>query len=47
MPKDGKMTGKTGSAQIIRQGHTASGNFGDDPNMKGKGTKPARDLKAK
>ncbi len=38
--------GKTGSAPIIRQGHTASGRFGDDPNLKGN-VKSARDLTVK
>lgn len=41
------MTGKTGSAPIVRQGHTATGNYGDDPNAKGKGQKKPRDLKVK
>lgn len=26
-------TGKKGSAKIIRQGHTALGRYGDDPNV--------------
>lgn len=38
----------TGSAPIIRQGHTASKNFGSDPNMKGKpASNPVRDLTIK
>lgn len=45
MPKT--IGSKTGSAPIIRQGHTATGNFGDDPMAKGKGMKAVRDLKAK
>lgn len=27
--------GRTGTARVVRQGHTASGRFGDDPNYKG------------
>lgn len=45
MPKP--ISSKTGSAPIMRQGHTATGNHGDDPNAKGKGMKAVRDLKAK
>ncbi len=45
MPK--QMTSKPGSAPIVRQGHTATGNYGDDPNARGKGQKKPRDLKAK
>lgn len=39
-----KPMGNTGKAQIVKQGHTATGHFGDDPMMKGKGQKPTRDL---
>lgn len=37
--------GKTGKAEIVRQGQTASGNFGDDPNMRSRGVKEPRDLR--
>lgn len=39
-----KPMGKTGRGQITKQGHTTSGNYGSDPQMKGKGQKPTRDL---
>jgi hypothetical protein len=45
LPKD--IQSNTGSAPIKKQGHTASGNHGTDPNMKGRGIKPARDLSIK
>lgn len=44
MPKD-RMTSRTGTAQINRTGHTASGQHGDDPNLKAKGRRQPRDLK--
>lgn len=46
MPKEAN-TAKTGNAQIIRQGHTATQNHGSDPNLKGKGNNTPRDLKVK
>lgn len=38
--------GRTGTAPIVRQGQTASGKFGDEPNAKSKTvTSNPRDLK--
>lgn len=46
MPKDPRSTGSArGNAPIRRQGHTTDGNFGTDPQIKGKAQKPVRDLK--
>jgi hypothetical protein len=39
--------GRTGSAPIVKQGHTASGRFGDDPNLKGNVVREPRDLSVK
>lgn len=47
MAKDYPVTkplGRTGSANVMRQGHTASGQFGDDPNPKSTVKKAVRDL---
>lgn len=46
MPKS-NMTSNPGNANIVRQGHTTTGQHGTDPNIKGKGRKPVRDLKVK
>lgn len=46
MPKP-SLNSNPGSAPIVRQGHTATGNHGDDPNIKGRGKKAVRDLKVK
>lgn len=46
MPKR-EMTGKTGNAEIQRQGHTATTKHGSDPNFKGKANDKPRDLKLK
>ncbi len=40
-------TSSAKSAPIIRQGHTSDDTQGSNPQMKGKGQKPVRDLKAK
>lgn len=45
MPKP--ISSKTGSAPIIRSGHTASTKHGADPNAKAVGRPTPRDLKAK
>lgn len=37
MPRE-NMTAKTGSAEIVKQGHTAKSTQGSDPQMKGKGS---------
>ena len=43
-----KISSKTGGAQIFKQGHTATGNNGDDPNTPHRpGTKPVRELNVK
>lgn len=50
MPKKPAVTqpvGRTGSAEVVRQGHTASGKFGDDPTMKGRALPEPRDLNPK
>lgn len=36
--------GRTGTANVVRQGHTATGRFGDDPNFKGNVKGEPRDL---
>lgn len=41
-----KMTGKTGSAPIIKQGHTTTGQFGNDPDSKGR-TRDPREIKVR
>lgn len=46
MPRK-EMTQKTGSAPIVRQGHTTNGNYGSNPNAKGRGQNKPRDLKVK
>lgn len=38
--------GKTGHASIMKQGHTSSGDFGDDPNLKARAGQNPRDLTA-
>lgn len=44
----GKATGNGKGVNINRQGHTASGSFGDDPNLKRRfGNGKPRDLRAK
>lgn len=45
MPKVSTSNAK--SAPIVRQGHTTDGTQGSDPQMKGKGQRPVRDLRAK
>lgn len=47
MPKG--IQSKTGDAPITRQGHTATGNHGDDPNLRGggKAMRKPRDLRVK
>lgn len=35
------------NAPIVRQGHTTDGTQGSDPNAKGKGQRPVRDLRVK
>ncbi len=40
-------TSSAKAAPIVRQGHTATGNHGDDPMAKGRGQKSVRDLRAK
>jgi hypothetical protein len=45
MPKDSY--GKTGSAEIVRVGHSTDGRFGTDPGFNGPSNDPPeRDLKA-
>lgn len=39
--------GRTGSANIVKQGHTASGDFGDEPNLKARSGRNPRDLGVK
>lgn len=46
-PAVSKPLGKTGSASIVKQGHTATGRFGDEPMAKSKTTGNPRDLSAK
>jgi hypothetical protein len=46
MPNTQRPSG-TGSAPIKKQGHTTDGNYGSDPNFKGKGQRPPRDLSVK
>lgn len=41
---DPSIKSSTGSAPIIKQGHTADGRFGADPDAKVKGETKARDL---
>lgn len=41
-----KPIGKTGNAPIIKQGHTTTGQFGNDPDAKGR-TREPREIKAK
>lgn len=40
-------TSSAKSAPIIRQGHTEDGTQGSNPMIKGKGQRPARDLRVK
>lgn len=42
-----EMTQKTGSAPIVRQGHTSNSNYGSNPTARGKGQNKPRDLKVK
>jgi len=43
-----EMTAKTGNANIVKQGHTATQNHGSDPNFKGRtGSNRPRDLSIK
>jgi hypothetical protein len=45
MPKN--TMGKTGTAPIKKVGHTASGRYGDDPQMKVRGGTGVRDISPK
>lgn len=42
-----KPLGKTGNAQLIRQGHTEQGSFGQSTKLKAKGDRSSRDLNPK
>lgn len=46
MPKP-TIESKTGNAQIVKTGHTASNQHGSDPNMKVKGRSAVRELNVK
>lgn len=46
MPKP-SISSKTGSAPIVKVGHTASNQFGSNPDAKVKGRSSSRDLSAK
>lgn len=47
MPRE-NTTAKTGTAPIVKQGHTATQNHGTDPNFKGRtGANKPRDLSIK
>ena len=41
-----EIAGKTGNAPIIKQGHTTTGQFGNNPDAKGQVREP-RDIKAR
>lgn len=43
MPKP-TMTAKTGNAPVVKTGHTASNQFGSNPDVKVKGRSASRDL---
>lgn len=42
-----KINAKTGSATVIKQGHTSDNKHGSNPNAKVKGGSSVRDLSAK
>ena len=47
MPRE-NLSAKTGTAPIVKQGHTATNNHGTDPNFKGRtGSNRPRDLSVK
>lgn len=46
MAVNNKMSGKTGSAPIIKQGHTTTGQFGNNPDAKGSVREP-REIKVR
>lgn len=44
---DATIKAKTGNAPLVKQGHTATNNYGSNPNAQRKGTDSPRDLSIK